>query len=215
MTTAALYASCLIAAYLLGAVPFAFLIARIKGIDIRTVGSGNVGATNVFRCVGKGWGSLCFACDAAKGFVPAFFFPMIAQAFLPVPNPDLLKILCAAAAIAGHNWPVYLKFKGGKGMATSAGSLLGIAWLPVAIALAAWVVVFLIGRYVSVASIIAAVVVGVCAWVFPPAPGALLIPVALTLLAALAVVRHKSNIQRLANGTEHRFEFRKKKEEAK
>ena len=204
---------CLAASYLAGATPFAFLIAGLNGVDIRKVGSGNVGATNVFRAVGKGWGILTFFCDAAKGFVPAFLFPALAQKWVAdaVPNTAGLAILCAVGAIAGHNWPVYLRFKGGKGVATSAGALLGIHWLPVTLGLAAWIVVFLITRYVSVGSITAAVVVAVCAWVFPPETGARLVPSAFTILAVLIIWRHKSNIQRLANGVEHRFEFRKKK----
>ncbi|MDI6773823.1 MAG: glycerol-3-phosphate 1-O-acyltransferase PlsY [Verrucomicrobiota bacterium] len=211
MPTAALYASCLLASYLLGAIPFAFLLAQVKGIDIRAVGSGNIGATNAFRCVSKPLGILCFFCDVAKGFAPAFFFPMLVRQFAALPNEDPLKVLCAAGAIAGHNWPVYLRFKGGKGVATSAGALLGISWLPVTIGIAAWVLVFLLSRYVSVASLLAAAVVAACAWILPTAPDALLIPIAFTLLAILAIWRHKSNIRRLVNGAEHRFESVTKK----
>ena len=117
-----------VASYLLGAIPNAYLIGRLNGVDIRRVGSGNIGATNVFRAVGKGWGIVTFLADALKGFVPAFVFPLIIKelAHAPAANPALALVF-AGLAIVGHNWPVYLGFKGGKGVATSAGAILGIA----------------------------------------------------------------------------------------
>jgi len=211
MNAISAYALVLTSSYLLGAVPFAFLIGRLRGVDIRTAGSGNVGATNVFRCVGKAWGILCFFCDAAKGFVPAFFFPSLAVRLEPRLPLELLGILCAAAAIAGHNWPVYLRFKGGKGVATSAGALLGIAWQAVGIGLLAWILVFAAGRYVSVASLAAAVVVAAAAWFLRATGSSLLLPIALTLLAALITIRHRGNIRRLVQGTEHRWDFHRRK----
>ena len=104
--------------YLLGSIPNGLFIAKAKGIDLRKVGSGNIGATNVFRCVGKGWGIAAFVLDAIKGFVPAFVFPR-----LVLDCPDWLGLACGVAAVAGHNWPVWLNFKGGKGVSTSAGML--------------------------------------------------------------------------------------------
>ncbi len=201
------------ASYLLGAVPFGFLIARARGTDIRTVGSGNIGATNVFRTLGKTWGILTFACDCLKGFVPAFVFPLLARCTGNECGPTL-PVLCGCLAVVGHNWPVYLRFKGGKGVATSAGALLGIAPLAVAVGLVAWVVLLLTTRYVSVASITAAVVIAGAAWVqraVTSAPG-ILAPSALTGLAVLAVWRHKGNIKRLLNGTENRVNFGKRRE---
>jgi glycerol-3-phosphate acyltransferase PlsY len=201
-----------IVSYLLGAIPFGLIVARFKGVDIRKIGSGNIGATNVFRSVGKGLGIFTFICDMFKGFVPALIFPLAAISAFEFPDEQKfpLALVCGCAAIAGHNWPVYLRFKGGKGIATSAGVLLGIAPGCVGIGIAVWMVVFLLSRYVSVASIVAAVAVGASSW-WLYFKDSKLRPVALTILAALAIWRHKSNILRLINGTENRFEFGKKK----
>jgi glycerol-3-phosphate acyltransferase PlsY len=195
-----------LSSYLLGAVPFGFLIARARGVDIRRVGSGNIGATNVFRSVGKTWGILAFVCDALKGFVPAFWFASLGE----LPQSAVLQLLFGCAAIAGHNWPVYLGFRGGKGVATSAGALVGIAPLSMGIGLAAWLISFLVTRYVSFASIAAALVVGGSAWL-PSMPYGLPVRSALSGLALLTIWRHKSNIRRLLDGTEHRFGSGKKR----
>jgi glycerol-3-phosphate acyltransferase PlsY len=194
-------------AYLLGAVPFAFLIGRLRGVDIRKVGSGNVGATNVFRTVGKPWGIAAFVLDAAKGFVPAFLFPKAMAAMTGAEaHREVWALVFMALAIAGHNWPVYLGFRGGKGVATSAGGLLGAAPAAVGVGAAAWVAVFGLGRYVSLASIVTAIVVAASAWIFYGAQEVVR-PVAITVLAAVIILRHRSNIQRLRAGTEHRFTF--------
>ena len=198
------------ASYLLGAIPFGFLIARMRGVDIRRVGSGNIGATNVFRSVGKGWGILTFVCDALKGFIPAFLFPILGAQWLGLPRSDGLSLLCGCCAIAGHNWPVYLGFRGGKGVATSAGALIGIAPLLTAIGFGAWLIAFLVSRFVSLASIVAALVIGGAAWL-PSLRTGVLIPFALSGLALLSIWRHKANIQRLLAGTEHRFQFGRKR----
>lgn len=217
MNTFFIFSACCITSYLLGAVPFGCLIARLKGIDIRQAGSGNIGATNVFRVVGKGWGLFTFFCDVLKGFTAAFFFPMLVKT-LPAAagTTQLLGILCACSAVAGHNWPVYLRFKGGKGIATSAGALLGIAPVPLGFGLISWLIVFPLTRYVSLASIAAALVIPASGWflhfrqsvLIPPGP---LVPAILTLLGALGILRHKTNIQRLIRGTENRFGTGKKK----
>lgn len=207
----AIYTGWGLLAYLLGAIPCGYLLARINGIDIRTVGSGNIGATNVFRSVGKGWGVLVFICDALKGFIPAWLFPWFADRLCTYPAGPALAVCCACLAIAGHNWPVYLGFKGGKGIATSLGALTGIAPAAAGIGLLCWIVIFAATRYVSVASIAAAGSVGIAAWFLYLRSG-ILIPLTLSLLCAVAVWRHKANIQRLGNGTEPRFQFRKKKE---
>jgi len=191
-------------AYLVGAIPFGLLISRAKGVDIRKVGSGNIGATNVFRSVSKMLGVLTFFADALKGWVPAWVFPMLVVKLSGADVPVELGLAYAALAIMGHTWPVYLGFKGGKGVATSAGALIGIAPAATGIGLLCWAVVFAVSRYVSLASIVATVVVAGSAWVIYRDQG-LALPVALTVLAALIVWRHKANIQRLMNGTEHRF----------
>ena len=196
------------AAYLLGAVPFGLLLCRLKGVDIRTVGSGNIGATNVFRSVSKPLGIATFACDFLKGLVPAYVFPILGKMLTGTCQGSEIGILCGVASIVGHNWPVYLKFKGGKGIATSAGVLLGVAPAAVGIGLISWIVLFVASRYVSIASIGAAIVVPVVSWTMYSRKG-LMLPIVLTILGLLAVWRHKSNIERLIGGTESRFSFKK------
>jgi glycerol-3-phosphate acyltransferase PlsY len=208
--TGIVFAVCAVAAYLLGAVPSGLIVGRARGVDIRSVGSGNIGATNVVRVLGKKWGAVTFVCDASKGFVPAFVFPFLAGRFCEDFPSRYLAVVCACLAIAGHNWPLYLRFKGGKGVATSAGALLGIAPTAMGIGLAAWLVMFTVTRYVSVASLTAATVLPVSAWLLY-AKDDFLIPITLTVLSALIMFRHKANIRRLMEGTENRFE-RKKKE---
>ncbi|MCF7848119.1 MAG: glycerol-3-phosphate 1-O-acyltransferase PlsY [Kiritimatiellales bacterium] len=188
-------------AYLLGSVPFGLLIARSRGVDIRRAGSGNIGATNVFRCVGKGWGVCAFVLDALKGFVPAFVFPIIGK--LDESIAVEAGLLFGAAAIIGHSFPVFLRFKGGKGVATSAGMLLGVAPVAVAAGFACWLICVLITRYVSLASILAALAVAVSGWVVYH--DSLAVSVALTAIALLIIWRHRANIGRLLKGTEHRF----------
>ena len=188
-----------LAAYLLGAVPNGLLIARLKGIDLQKVGSDNIGATNVFRCVGKGWGVLAFVLDAVKGFVPAFFFPRLLEA-----APPWLGLACGVAAVAGHNWPVWLKFKGGKGVSTSAGMLLGIAPAAVGIGFAVFALTVALTRFVSLGSILAAVAVaGSGVWLY----GAdnRLLAGALILMGLLVIVKHRANVGRLLKGTEPRI----------
>ena len=202
------------ASYLLGALPFGFLIARMRGVDIRTVGSGNIGATNVFRTLGKTWGILTFLCDCLKGFLPAFVFPHLARR-AGIECGAALPVLYGCLAVIGHNWPVFLRFRGGKGMATSAGALLGIAPAAMAVGLVAWIGVLAATRYVSIASMAAAAATAAASWAlhsFSSTPG-ILVPCALTGLAVLAVWRHKGNIGRLIKGTENRFAFRRKRSE--
>ncbi|MBR4255124.1 MAG: glycerol-3-phosphate 1-O-acyltransferase PlsY [Lentisphaeria bacterium] len=216
--------------YLVGAVPFGFLIGKMKGIDIRKHGSGNIGATNVTRVVGKGWGRLCFFLDFLKGAFPVIAASMLSTRessqfvveHLPewlkmepcLPDPaGLLACVAAFAAVCGHIWPVYLKFKGGKGISTAAGAILALNPLSLISAGVVWAVVFFASRYVSLASIAAAVSIAVFCVVFRLAglsnatrPEILL----LFLLAALAVTKHASNIKRLREGTENKFERKKK-----
>jgi acyl phosphate:glycerol-3-phosphate acyltransferase len=205
-----------VASYLTGAVPFGLLIGFIKGVDIRTTGSGNIGATNVFRTLGKPLGITTFILDALKGFVAAFFLPVIACGQDHASGRPILAIICACAAVAGHNWPVYLKFKGGKGVATSAGALLGIAPIAMAAGLLSWVIVFSIWRYVSLGSIVASVIVPVAGWLqFYFNNNGLLLPITLTLLGILSIYRHKANIKRLRDGTESRIEKSRDKKETR
>jgi glycerol-3-phosphate acyltransferase PlsY len=197
-----------ILSYLIGAIPTGYLLARLKGVDIRKVGSGNIGATNVYRCVGKSWGIITFVLDFLKGYLPAAVFPLLIQRWTNEHPGALLSMLCGCMAVIGHNWPVYLRFRGGKGMATGAGALLGFAPLVMLVGLVSWIVFFLATRYVSLSSMLAAIVVAVSAW--PLYTGHKLIPATLTILCAVIIWRHKGNLQRLRAGTEYRFEFRKK-----
>jgi len=204
-----------VSAYLLGSLPFGYLIARCRGVDIRTVGSGNIGATNVFRAVSKPLGILTFALDVAKGVCGTLLVPALAAGLLPAdpPLPEggavALRIFCGFLTVAGHNWTCFLGFRGGKGVATSAGLLLGLAPAGAGIAVAAWMVVFLTTRYVSVASIAAAAVLAAAVWALPRGETGAWFPAMLTALAALAIWKHRSNIARLRAGIEPRFTFRK------
>lgn len=191
------------ASYLAGSIPFAYLIARSRGVDIRLVGSGNVGATNVVRSVGRGWGALTFICDALKGMLPALLGPPAAAAWSGTPAHPAFGLICGAAAIFGHAWPVFLGFKGGKGVATGAGVVIGAAPLAAAAGLAVWLLVFVPFRYVSLASIAAVLAVPAAGWLVY-APEDLWRPAVLTGLAAMIVVRHRSNLRRLIAGTELR-----------
>lgn len=195
-----------LAAYLIGSIPFGLLISKTQGKDIRTMGSGNIGATNVLRCLGKPLGITCFVLDVLKGFLPAFFFPTIGNV------APTFGVLFGAAAILGHNFPVFLKFKGGKGVATSAGVLFGVAPLAVIIGLLTWVVVFKTSGYVSLGSIIATLMVVLAGWTLGYG---IVTAIALTLLGALSIYRHRSNIQRLLAGTENRFQRKSKVETSK
>lgn len=199
-----------IGAYLLGSIPWGFIIGKLNGVDVRQVGSKNIGATNVTRCVGKMAGKLCFALDFIKGALP-----VLAAQYVFAGNHFLQEISVIAALLAtviGHMFPIFLNFKGGKGVSTAAGAILALAPFPLLIALVVWVVVFLVSRYVSLASISAAAVLPIVAWVcylteanFGRLSNSPLVLVFLTLVAVLAIVRHRSNIQRLLNGTENRF----------
>ncbi len=211
MIDLSIFAGTTLAAYLLGSVPFGYIVAKANGVDIRAVGSGNIGATNVFRSISKGWGLFTFACDFLKGLLPVLVFPMLAARLGFAGSHDGLELLCGMGAIAGHNWPVFLHFKGGKGVATSAGAVLGIAPAAVGIGLAVWVTCFLVLRYVSLASMLAAVTIAIGAWIMGPVrnQSSVLVPTALSLMAVLIVLRHHANIKRLLSGTENRFNVRK------
>jgi acyl phosphate:glycerol-3-phosphate acyltransferase len=202
MTTGILIAALI--GYVLGAIPFGFLAARAKGIDIRQHGSGNIGATNVWRVCGWRFGLPVFILDALKGVVSVWVGKWMVQFSEAV---QILSIASAAGCIIGHSFPVWLKFKGGKGVATSLGVMIGLMPLASLIAFALWAVVFKVSGYVSLASIVAAValptIVGVgnvSGWNYgwPPFWFAL-------VAGLLVIIRHKSNIARLRAGTESRF----------
>lgn len=194
------------AAYLLGSIPTGYLVARTKGLDIRQHGSGNIGATNVLRTLGKPLGISVFILDALKGYAAAWLPHLIAPA-----APDWLPIASAVAAIAGHNYTPWLGFKGGKGIATSAGVLLALLPLAVLAIAVVWCAVFFTTRYVSLASLSAAAALPVAVallWHFGLGGNPPLILFAL-LISTLAIWRHRTNIKRLREGTEPRLTGRK------
>ena len=189
-----------VAAFLLGSLPTGYLVARSRGVDIRQHGSGNIGATNVFRTLGKPLGISVFVIDALKGFAAVWL------ALRLVPG-EWSGIVAAVAVIAGHNYTPWLGFKGGKGIATSAGVLLALMPLAVLAIAVVWFAVFFASRYVSLASICAsaALPLAVAALWWTGRGGNAPLLVFALVISALAIWRHRSNIQRLRDGTESRF----------
>jgi glycerol-3-phosphate acyltransferase PlsY len=189
-------------AFLLGSIPTGYLVARAKGVDIRQHGSGNIGATNVFRTLGKPLGVFVFVIDALKGFAAVWLALRFGG------SSAWPGILAAVAVIAGHNYTPWLGFKGGKGIATSAGVLLALMPWAVLIIAVVWFLVFPFSRYVSLASICAAAALPLAVgalWFAGCDGNAPLLGFSL-VISALAIWRHRSNIGRLRNGTEPRFE---------
>ena len=234
---------CPVFAFLVGSIPFGLLIARAKGIDIRAQGSGNIGATNVLRVVGRKYGILCLVLDLLKGFLPVVIainlvhvegrpptvpLPALVPwgATVPPDHPQAAQwthIATALAAILGHNYSPWLGFRGGKGIATSAGALLALMPAAVAVLIGVWLALFLNTRYVSVASIGAALALPLLThlgarWhrldaADPASPslwqaGAWNRPLLFSTLviAALAVWKHRANLRRLLAGSENRFQ---------
>ncbi len=201
-----------LASYLAGSIPFGFLAGRCKGVDIRTLGSGNIGATNVLRVLGRKWGIPVFLCDAAKGFFAVYLSMRIARhCGLFSPSPELIGIVAAVCCIIGHNFPCWLRFKGGKGVATSAGVLIGLMPLQALIVIMVWAIVFFSTRYVSLASLMAALSLPLALLIALSPSDAARSPLFhfALLISALVFWRHRANIQRLVAGTENRFERRK------
>ena len=213
----------IVAAYLLGAIPFGYLAGRLNGIDLREHGSHNIGATNVVRVLGKTWGIPVFILDFLKGYLPVILSGSIIDMWATCGTGEIawLKaivfVLVSFATVLGHTYTCFLGFKGGKGVATTAGVLMALSFPMFAIALATWVVALLLFRYVSVASITSAigmVVGGGYAYGFFK-PGGLtwrpevVIIGFLVAVAALVIVRHRSNIVRIMSGTEPKVFSRK------
>src|SRR5687768_13178761 len=206
-------------AYLLGSIPFGLLLARAHGVDIRQHGSGNIGATNVWRVLGKKWGLLTFAGDLLKGLLAVLIGQWIASHWaihVPLPrgreridhfDPGFAGIAAALGCVLGHSFPLWLGFKGGKGVATSLGVILGMMPVAALIAFAVWAVTFKLSRYVSLASVVAAVALPVIVmallflgWLHGWAHFHFAVAAGM-----LVVFRHRSNLRRLVEGTENRF----------
>jgi glycerol-3-phosphate acyltransferase PlsY len=196
-----LIAAFLLAAYLTGAFPTSFVVGRIRGIDLRQHGSGNLGATNTYRVLGWRAATPVFLVDIFKGFFPTFFFPLWDKA----DNPNL-ALAYGAAAIVGHVFSIYVRFKGGKGVATSAGVLLALAPIAVLAALVIWGALVFTTGYVSLASIAAAAILP---FVILAVQGTTPVFYLSLALAAFVIFAHRANIKRLMRGEEH--SFRKKK----
>jgi len=205
MVTSAVF---LLGSYLLGSIPFGYLAGRLQGIDIRQAGSCNVGATNVVRLLGKRYGYPVFALDVLKGFAAVKISMLMATGRPPEWNsPEIFGILAAMSSVLGHLYPPWLKFKGGKGVATSAGALLALTPVSTLIGVAIWIIVFWLTRYVSLASITAAVVLPIVILVVSSPDQNKRKPLVYSSVCVAAVVvwRHRSNLSRLIRGTEPRF----------
>ncbi len=190
--------------YLLGSLPTGYLVGRVRGVDVRTLGSGNIGATNVMRLLGTKAGLFVLAVDALKGFL-AVAGPgrgLLVGVGGGAAGGDLMAVTAGVAAILGHNYTCWLGFKGGKGIATSAGVLLALMPAALGICFLVWAAVVGLSRYVSLASICAAAALPVAAWW--TGHGRLLIGVSL-VLCALAIFKHRANLRRLLDGTEPRW----------
>jgi len=197
-----------IGSYLLGSIPFGYLAGRLVGIDIRKAGSGNVGATNVVRVLGKRYGYPVFALDVLKGFGAVKFAMLMALGRSPAWNsPEIFGILAAIASVLGHLYPPWLRFNGGKGVATSAGALLALTPVATLIGVAIWIIVFWLTRYVSLASITATVVLPIVILVVSSQDQNKRKPLVYSsaCVAAVVIWRNRSNLSRLIRGTEPRF----------
>lgn len=190
----------LLAAYLIGSIPFGLIIAKVfYHVDIRTMGSGNPGATNVWRTLGKKPGIATLLLDILKGALPVLFV----RRFFPWDHP--LAIFVGLAAIVGHNWSVFLKFKGGKGVATSAGVFLSLMPLQGFLAITGFLVLFLSTGHVSVGSMTGAFVLLISSLIFPVEP---LLKIIIVVASAMILIKHIPNMKRLAEGKEPKVKFK-------
>ena len=196
--------------YLFGSLPTGYIAGRLKGLDLRKVGSGNIGATNAIRNLGLKIGIVVLLIDVIKGLIPCILFPELIVNLFPATydaNLEYLGLILGVSAILGHNFSCWLGFKGGKGVATTAGVVGGLALIPFVICFFSWILAVLVSRYVSVASIVAAIILplamaiwpndltnrfGILFWVF-------------LILGIMVIWKHVSNIKNLMNGTEHRL----------
>jgi|ERR1700682_1088010 glycerol-3-phosphate acyltransferase PlsY len=187
--------------YLAGSIPSAYIAGKLRGIDLRQHGSGNLGATNVVRVLGARIGGIVFAADLLKGFLPVYFLPRFTETL----RPELWALVYGVAAIMGHVKPVFLLGKGGgKGVATASGVFLALAFVPMLIAEVVWISVFYFTRYVSLASLVGAAVLPPAILLLyrdPQSP----VFIASVIIAAFVFWTHRANIGRLRRGEEHRF----------
>jgi len=219
----------IIFAYLIGSIPFGYIIAKlVKGIDIRTVGSRNIGATNVGRIIGWKWGVFTFLLDALKGAIIVCLAYFVSTAIAKLPASDYCAInnaiwmlIGGIAVILGHLFPIYLRFKGGKGVATAFGVFILMMPRATIIALALWLFLVLLFRYVSIASIVAGISLPISYFLlntdykYKPNSGYSIIFITSLVVTLLVILKHIPNIKRLLNGTEPKVSFKKKDETQK
>ena len=199
--------------YLLGSIPTAYIFTRlIKGIDIRKFGSGNVGATNAFRILGRGWGITILILDILKGFLPVVLLGDFFTKQLDLNQAQNIFIIIGLGCISGHNWTIFLKFRGGKGVATTLGVLLGLALripglnIVLGLTVLIWFVSFFIVRIISLSSVLAALSFPIFTVLFRQSTVIISLGI---LLSIFIILRHKSNIKRILEGKESRLSFKK------
>jgi len=199
----------IVISYLIGSIPTAYILGRLlKGIDIRNFGSRNVGATNALRVLGKGPGIAVLVLDMLKGFISVVFLGNIIAAKITFIAQDTLLVILGISCICGHNWTIFLRFKGGKGIATTFGVLAGLAIkirgleLIFALVVITWLAIFLIARIVSLASILSGIALAVYMMLFNQP---LVLKTASIILCAFIILRHRSNLKRIFQGKEPRL----------
>ncbi len=198
---------CILASYLVGAIPFGLLLGRLAGADVRLAGSGNIGATNVGRVLGKKMGILTLVCDVGKGFLPVWGVALLLPETTAAPTAiastlavkDLIVVLCGLATVLGHMFPVYLAFKGGKGVATALGVFLALSPWSILISLVIFVATVAVSGYVSVGSLAASALIPLWLWIFGASVQALVVA---GVIVVLIWFKHSSNIGRLLRGEE-------------
>ena len=186
--------------YLFGSIPVGLIVSKLKNKDIRTLGSGNIGTSNSFRVLGKKAGIAVFIGDLLKGFLPALLAGLY--------GGDILMVVAAAAAVLGHSYSIFIKFTGGKGVATSVGAVLAMNWFAGIAGILIFVILVILVKYPSLSSLIAAGSVAVITWLSPG--DSITIKLGITLLVLFVIFRHKANIQRLIAGKENKL-FEKNK----
>lgn len=197
-----------VVAYFLGSIPFGYLIPKIvRNIDIRTVGSGNPGASNVAREIGMIYGIMVFTLDMLKGFLSVYLFDKL----FPVGKHDVAVMLCGMAVICGHTFSIFLGFRGGKAAATGCGVFLWIAPLPLAISVGVWLLTVFISRYISLGSMLGSIAMVISVISLSEGPFGQDIPLTLfsIFISILLIFRHKSNIRNLIDGTEDKIRLKR------
>jgi glycerol-3-phosphate acyltransferase PlsY len=201
----------ILSSYLLGSIPTAYLFGRLRGIDIRQHGSGNIGATNALRVLGRASGIIVLLLDIFKGFTAVFFLGNFFVSRVNLVSSELLFIILGLTCIAGHNWTIFLKFKGGKGVATTLGVLLGLSFqikglgIVLLLVIITWLVIFVLFRIVSLASIIAGLSIPIYIFILKLSLNTYLLGI---LLSLFIFIRHRTNLKRLIEGKESRLSFR-------